>query len=145
LGTTIEAVIEDDWRVSPARAGMIILALVVCAWFALGIRQTRDTARATAIVASANTPSAAQAAHARSLLRAAGTLNPDLQLDVLRGQLALLRGNNRSATRILEGVVAQEPQNAEAWVYLARAAFDVNRHEFGIAAQRIAQLDPPQK
>jgi predicted Zn-dependent protease len=127
---------------------MIILAVVVCAWFALGIRQTRDTARATAIIASAasaNGPSAAQASQERSLLRAAGTLNPDKQLDVLRGQLALLQGNNRSATRILEGVVAQEPLNVEAWVYLARAAFNVNRHEFGIAAQRIAQLDPPQK
>jgi predicted Zn-dependent protease len=127
---------------------MIILAVLVCAWFALGIRQTRDTARATAIIASAasaNGPSAAQASHERSLLKAAGTLNPDKQLDVLRGQLALLQGNNRSAARILEGVVAQEPLNVEAWVYLARAAFNVNRHEFGIAAQRIAQLDPPQK
>jgi predicted Zn-dependent protease len=127
---------------------MIILAVVVCAWFALGIRQTRDTARATAIIASAasaNGPSAAQASHVRSLLKAAGTLNPDKQLGVLRGQLALLQGNNRSAARILEGVVAQEPLNVEAWVYLARAAFNVNRHEFGIAAQRIAQLDPPQK
>lgn len=127
---------------------MVLLALVVAAWFALGIRQTRDTAQATAIIASAasaNGPSAAQAAHVRSLLRAAGTLNPDKQLDVLRGQLALLRNDNRGATRILEGVVAQEPLNVAAWVYLARAAFSVNRHEFGIAAQRIAQLDPPQK
>lgn len=127
---------------------MIILAVVVCAWFALGIRQTRDTARATAIIASAasaNGPSAAQASQERSLLRAAGTLNPDKQLDVLRGQLALLRNDNRGAARILQGVVAQEPLNVEAWVYLARAAFKVNRHEFGIAAQRIAQLDPPQK
>jgi predicted Zn-dependent protease len=127
---------------------MVILAVVVSAWFALGIRQTRDTARATAIIASAasaNGPSAAQASHVRSLLRAAGTLNPDKQLDVLRGQVALLQGNNRVAARILEGVVAQEPLNVEAWVYLARAAFNVNRHEFGIAAQRIAQLDPPQK
>jgi predicted Zn-dependent protease len=127
---------------------MIILAVVVCVWFALGIRQTRDTARATAIIASAasaNGPSAAQTSHVQSLLRAAGTLNPDKQLDVLRGQLALLRNDNRGAARILQGVVAREPLNVEAWVYLARAAFKVNRHEFGIAAQRIAQLDPPQK
>ena len=124
---------------------MVILAVVVCAWFVLGIRQAHDTARATAIIASANTPSAAQAAHVRSLLRAAGTLNPDLQLDVIRGQLALFRGDNADATRILESVVRREPLNVEAWVYLARAAFNVNRHEFGIAAQRIAVLDPPQR
>ncbi len=130
---------------SLARAGIVILAVVVCAWFALGIRQTRDTAQATAIIASAPTPSAAQAAHARSLLRAAGTLNPDLQVDVLRGRLALLRGDDRGAARILESVVHREPLNVAAWVYLARAAFRVNRHEFGIAAQRIALLDPPQR
>ncbi len=124
---------------------MVILAIVVCAWFALGIRQTRDTARATAIVSATQTPNAEQAARARSLLRSAGTLNPDRQLDVLRGQLALFRGENRSATRILEGVVHEEPQNVAAWVYLAQAAFNVDRREFGVAAKRITELDPPQR
>jgi len=128
-----------------ARAGTIIVAVVLCAWFALGVRQTRDTARATAIITSANVPSAAQAAHARSLLRAAGALNPDAHVDVLRGQLDLLRHDNRGAMRILEGAVRREPRNVAAWVYLARAAFSVDQHEFGLAVRRIAELDPPQR
>ena len=101
---------------------MLVLAVAACAWFVLGARQAHGIATATGIVSQPHPPTAAQARTATSSLNSAGTLNPDLEVDVLRGRLALARGELPGARRILEGVVRREPQNLEAWIWLARAS-----------------------
>jgi hypothetical protein len=125
------------------RATCISLAVVVCAWFALGIRQARDIDQATAIVSgltgqSKLTPE--QARRASSLLSSAGVLNPDSQVDVLRARVDLLRNDRSSAKRILLGVVAREPMNLDAWYGLATSAKD--GVTVTLALGHIAQLQP---
>lgn len=103
------------------RAGLVVVALVVCAWFALSARQAVNTNRAAALVGSGSL-TASQAQHADSLLSAAGTLNPDLTPDILRGQLALQRGEYQTALADLESVTRREPLNLGAWSALAYTA-----------------------
>jgi predicted Zn-dependent protease len=123
-----------------ARALSLVVALVVCAWFALGIRQAHDTSQAAAILSHGAELSYAQAAHADSLLHSARVLNPDLQVDVLRAQAALIENDRARAARILEDVVRREPTNLDGWVFLTRASRNVP--ELERAAARIAELDP---
>jgi len=123
------------------RAMLVAIAAIVCAWFALGIRQAHDTAQATTILSNASTLSAAQADHVDSLLHSASFLNPDRQVSVLRAQAAKERGDPGLAQTILEGVVHAEPQNAVAWIALARAA--TNRQTYLGAVFVLGHLVPP--
>jgi predicted Zn-dependent protease len=106
------------------RALLALFAIVVCAWFAIGVRQAHDIDHATALLSAGSRISGEDAAHAASLLHGAALLNPDRQVDVLRAQLADERGDRPEAERILRGIVAAEPMNAVAWVALARSATD---------------------
>ena len=124
-----------------ARVAVLVVATVACAWFVLGIRQAHEIARATSIVSQQGPPAPAQARTAASLLHSAGTLNPDLEVDVLRGRLALARDDLPAARRILESVVHREPQNLEAWIWLARASSG-SPSAFRLAVSRIKTLLP---
>jgi Tfp pilus assembly protein PilF len=104
------------------RAAILALAVVVCAWFALGVRQATDTRDATPLIDGQSRLDAARARHAASLLHAAGQLNPDAQVDILRGELALQQGNVARAQRILDDVTRREPDNLNAWIWLAHAS-----------------------
>jgi hypothetical protein len=104
------------------RAAVLAVALAACAWFAIGVRQGNAANDAAAIVARPDAGGAASARHAASLLDDAGWLNPDQQVDVLRGILARQRGDLPGARRILRGVVQREPENLQAWIELARSS-----------------------
>ncbi len=86
----VPARIVHDVPVAVLRAGMVLVAAVACAWFALGVRQAHDTDAATALVDGAKL-SASQARKADSLLKSAAALNPDREIDLLRAQVALRR------------------------------------------------------
>jgi predicted Zn-dependent protease len=124
------------------RASLVLLAIATCAWFVLGARQARDIARATALVNSSTQLSSADDARARSLLNSAGTLNTDLTVDTLRGQLALDENNNRRAEQILDSVTRREPMNLDAWVLLAQATQTGDRQAFARAIRAVGTLDP---
>lgn len=127
-----------------ARAALVLAAAVVCAWFAVGIRQARDTTQASAIINSSASIAPAREARADSLLKAAGWLNPDRQVDILRGQLDSFRGDVAGAVSILRGVTRSEPMNIQAWAALATAT--VNRPQYRSvllqAVAAIGRLDP---
>jgi Flp pilus assembly protein TadD len=126
-----------------ARASLLAIALVACAWFVLGFRQARDIGRATAIVNRTSTLDASDAAQARSLIQSADTLNPDLTPDLLRSQLALDENDNGTAERILSRVTRSEPMNIEAWVQLAVAANQTgDKGTFARAARTVGKLEP---
>jgi predicted Zn-dependent protease len=124
------------------RASIISLAIVACAWFALAVRAAHDSNRATAIVSSKATLTAARAAHARSLLDAAATLNPDTTVDLLRAQVALARNDEAGAVRTILSVTNREPLNLQAWVALAQATLHRNPPLVLIAVRNIGRLDP---
>jgi hypothetical protein len=126
--------------VAVIRPAGIVLALVLCAWFGLGIVQAHDTNTATTII---NEPgmSAKQAKHVRALLRGAGTLNPDLQVQLLRGRLALLENDRARAVGIFRDATRREPMNVQAWLLLAEAAYG-NGPLINLAVTNISELDP---
>lgn len=124
-----------------ARVGVVLVALVACAWFALGALQTRDVDRASAIVTAPGTLGGAAGAHAASLLHDAGVLNPDTQVKLLRAELVDREGHPAAARAIVLGVVAGEPQNIEAWVQLARVS-QGDPQTFRLALTRARALAP---
>jgi predicted Zn-dependent protease len=123
---------------------LVVLALVACAWFAIGIRDAQDTDQATAILSASSHPAPAAARRVASLLDSAGLLNPDRQLDLLRGQLALQLGHAALARRIFARVTREEPQNIQAWDWLGRAAARGSRIQV-LAFDHILLLAPPIK
>jgi len=117
-----------------------VSGLVVCAWFALGIRQATDQSRAQAIIA-AGPPSPAEARRARQLLNSAGTLNPDRQIDLDRSALLNQTGRRLAARRIALGVARAEPQNLAAWLAVGATVGDNRRLGLAIIAH-VLELDP---
>jgi uncharacterized protein HemY len=124
-----------------ARAFVLVVAVIACAFFVLGIRQAHDTAAATSIITHRGALDAEQVAHARSLLGAAGTLNPDTQVELLRGRLAFVAGDRPGAVASFEKVVGSEPTNVQAWLLLAEAASN-DKRLVDQAFLHVTRLDP---
>ena len=128
------------------RVAVLVVAVAAAAWFALGIRQSTDTSRASALITGASKLSAKEARRASSLLDSASTLNPDRTIDILRGQLAIDQGHNAAAVAMLESVASAEPQNLSAWVQLAYAAARAgDRATLTRAGHEVSQLFPKQR
>ena len=125
---------------------MIVLGIGVCAWFVLGARQAHDMG-AAAPIATANSVTPAQAKHFRSLLDAAGTLNPDREVDVLRGSLEAAEGRHVKARQTLFRVIREEPKNLDAWLAYARASSDSPKAFFAaqIGIRRLVPRIPTQR
>jgi hypothetical protein len=128
-------------RVRAASAICAAVALVACAWFALGARQAIDTQRATAIVSQGRMATIAQERKVSSLVHAARFLNPDREPDLLLATAELEHGEQARARRLFESVARSEPQNLEAWVGLAEASSD-NRALYAYALGRVRALEP---
>jgi len=124
------------------RAVGIVAAVLVCAWFALGIRQARDANRASDIITATSPPSPAEARLARSLLRSAGQLNPDRGVDLLRSQLALREGDAAQARAIALNVGRAEPEDLDAWLAYGEASTH-DRAAFVVALAYLNRLAPP--
>ena len=99
----------------------VAVAVVACAWFALGIRQSTSLSQAEAIIGAKQHVTASQARAATSLLNHAGTLNPDRQVDIDRVHVLLERNHVAQARRLAAALTHAEPQNIEVWLWLARA------------------------
>jgi predicted Zn-dependent protease len=125
------------------RLAAVALAMLVCAWFVVGIRQAHDTTQAQAILSGSRSLDATQARQASSLLDSAAVLNPDEEVQVLRGRVALSRGDKARALPILLAVTRAEPRSREAWLWLAQAAIGQNPALFSRALKTVFAIDPP--
>lgn len=133
----------DNRSTSVVRGALVLVAVIVCAWFALGAVQTRDQNHATDLIDSVSTPTPALTADILSMLDTAQTLNPDRTVDLLRAQ-ALIRGGHPSAgLRVAQRVVAAEPLNIDAWTVLGFAARLAHPAQFRLAERRLRELAPP--
>ncbi|MBV8956132.1 MAG: hypothetical protein JO153_09550 [Solirubrobacterales bacterium] len=121
------------------RPVLIILALVVCGWFALGARQAHDTNAATTLLSQPKSLTPSQMKHVSDLLDSAGTLNPDRQVTILRGELATAQGQLGPARQILTGVLVSEPKNVDAWVAFGHASRN-DRKAFLESVNRVSEL-----
>jgi hypothetical protein len=128
---------------SLVRLTAIVVALLVSAWFVVGVRQAHDTTQAQTILSRSRSISTAAARHVTSLLNTAAVLNPDQEVQVLRGRVALAQGDKVLALPILLAVTLAEPRSREAWLWLAQAAIGQNPVLFGRALQTLFAIDPP--
>jgi predicted Zn-dependent protease len=119
----------------------LLVAIVVTAWFALGIHQAHDVAHATSVIQTSRTLTVTQARAIDGWLDSARTLNPDKELDILRARAAIGVGRVRLAQGILERVVRAEPSDLEGWIWLAGAALG-NPPVAHRALAQIDRLDP---
>jgi predicted Zn-dependent protease len=123
------------------RISLVMLAVVVGAWFVLSARQAHEINRATSVIDQGSGAGRARLAGAGRELDAAAFLNPDRSVQILRGRLALSQGHPGKARRVLDGVVSAEPQNLEGWIWLVGAAVG-DRRTGARALRHIGVLDP---
>lgn len=123
------------------RASAILTAMLVCGWFALGYHQASSLARAEAIIYAQPFTTAARARTAEQLLSDAQTLNPDDQVRVDRVHILLERHDWRDALPLAQSVVRDEPQNIEAWLWLAHSQ-ETNAAGVLYALHRARELEP---
>lgn len=125
------------------RLAVLGLAVAACAWFALGEVQTHDQTVAETLLDQSETPSAATTARIMSLLKTAGTLNPDRDIALDRSQAQTRGGHARVGVIIARKVVQAEPDNVDGWIVLGFAAHRVDPELARLARLREVQLAPP--
>lgn len=128
--------------ISVVRIALIALAAVVLAWLAFGFRAVRLEDQADAVVkrAHAGNVSTADFEQARDRLHKAERRNPDRSPDLKEAELLYATGHDREAVALARGVIADEPENAQAW-YFAYVA-EQNRPVRLAALGRLRQLNP---
>ena len=126
------------------RIALLAVAVIACAWLALGIRQVHDQQEAIRLANNPN-PTTAQVARMQRLLDSAEELNPDMLPEVTRAQLALRRADGKAAERTLLAVVRREPDNIDAWNLLAIATAGRNPPLNRRARKRVRELAPPSR
>jgi predicted Zn-dependent protease len=129
--------IGDDGGVQIARVATLLLALLACAWFALGARQAHEMTKATNLLESSSSLSSRQLHEAQSWLDSAATLNPDRTVDILRARALIKAGQARNAEQLLESVTRREPLSLEAWIWLAGSALG----DPPVARRALAHID----
>lgn len=123
-----------------ARIAVAAVALVVGAFFGLGIVQSHHLSAAQAVVDNAQNVTPALEARARADLDTAATLNPDRTIDMTRGQLDLRVGEVVAARAVFNHLVASEPKNVEAWLGLSESLY--GKPYLVVALAKLAALDP---
>jgi hypothetical protein len=122
------------------RAAVALLAVLVIAWSAVLLRDTRLQEHATDLAQTSR-----QAAALEQAVRdyeAAGFLNPDTGPDVGRA-LALQRQRRaREAVAVAEDIVRREPENLNAWRLLSVLTIERDPARSRQAVERARALDP---
>lgn len=127
---------------SLTRIATVMAALLVCAWFAIGIRQSHDTDTASALLSGSGPIGHRQARQAAAALKSAQVLNPDTSPVLLQSTLALREGQTVRARAVALRVAREEPQNTAAWLaYGSTAAHDPV--VFRLALRQLTRLAPP--
>jgi predicted Zn-dependent protease len=118
-------------------------ALLVCAWFGLGVVQSVSADAAADSLTRHPDPNPEQAAEIERHLDRAGFLNPDEKVRLMRAQLAVQLGDYQRAQELLEAVVAEHPDDLEAWATLAFATAGRDPEVHARARAAIRRLSPP--
>jgi len=125
-----------------ARTGLAVLAVAVCAWFALGVRAFREVASVNVLLSGPARITPEQARDARAKLDQAAWLNPDQEVNFLRAQVAARAGHKPQALAIARRIAHREPENVNAWLLisiLTRPGSPSNRQ----AEAQLRRLVPP--
>jgi hypothetical protein len=119
------------------RVAVAAVALACAAW--MGIAFTAARAQDQLRDASFANPDVARA---ERLADRAGRLTPGVRRLLLLGQVKLRAGDARGAVALGRDAVAREPENAEAWLLISRAARTTDPALARHAADRVRALVP---
>jgi predicted Zn-dependent protease len=124
------------------RAAIVLLALAAVAWLGAGIAASRAQDDLARLVATTATPDDADLQEAAELRRKAERWATGRRPSLLEATLRLKAEDRAGAARLLEDVVADEPENAEAWLLLAQASEDRDPEREAQARERVRALAP---
>ena len=123
-----------------ARAGLAVLAVLVIAYSAVLLRDTRLQERATEIAQSSRAQD--EIGRAVSDYGAASFLNPDTGADVGHAFAQQVQRRAPEAVAAAEDVVRREPENLTAWRLLSVLTVELDPARSRQAAARARALDP---
>jgi len=124
------------------RAATVLLAAAAIAWHAAGLDAARAREQLVDLVFATERPSEADYRRAARLGDRARRLTPGERIPQVEATLRLKGGDGAGAVRLLEPAVRREPENAEAWALLARAAAGADPALAARADQRVRALVP---
>jgi predicted Zn-dependent protease len=101
------------------RVVAVVLAAVICAAFAIGVRQARRSSDLTAVLATGHELTASKERSAASDLKAAAFGYPGQDVQILAAQVALRERRFAHAMSIARSITRAEPQNPQGWAVLA--------------------------
>jgi predicted Zn-dependent protease len=104
------------------RAALVVLAVAAIAWLGAGIAASRAQDDLGRLVATTARPDRADLERADELRRKAERRVPGRRPSLLEATLRLKGDDRAGAARLLEDIVADEPENAEAWLLLSQAS-----------------------
>jgi hypothetical protein len=120
------------------RIGLVVFAGFVLAWLAVGLRAVVLEDRADAVLerTAARTASPEEVHHAERWLDQAAKLNPDRGPDLKKVRLLHEVGRDRDTLGITTQVVADEPENLDAWYLIYATDHDPARRSAALARMR---------
>jgi hypothetical protein len=123
------------------RTALVVLALGLGAWLAVGYRDAQLEAKGERVVADMKHGpiTSARAAEGLEALDDARFINPSEDPELVEGNLRLFRGQRVRAAELANQVIAEHPENADAWflAYLAERGAAKRA-----ALKRLSELDP---
>jgi hypothetical protein len=125
-----------------ARAILVAVALAAIGWLGVLYRDIQLGQAAADTVVRSPQLSNAELDHQLSRLDDATLLNPSRGWDVLRGTFLLLHDRPRQALQAANEVADAEPDNAEAWLVVSRAAQKVDPPRARYAIAQLRRLNP---
>ncbi len=127
----------------PERIVTAVVALAVAVGFAVSLTAARAEDRLNDLQFRPPELSAADLRRADQLERDAGRLTPGVRRQILLSSVRLRGGDAAGALEIASVAARQEPENAEAWLAVARAAGAAGVPIEQEARQRLRELVPP--
>jgi hypothetical protein len=122
---------------------LVAIAVAAVAWFVIGARQAHDIAVATTLLGHQADNLTVPIARTSSLLSSADFLDPGEEVTLLRIRLDLVQRRFADAKVLMDGVLAAEPNNLDAWILdLALSIDHPSAHEAQRAIAAIRRLDP---
>ena len=127
------------------RIALIVVALLLVAWLALGLRATRLEAQGRDLLKQAE-DGPLERAEVRDGLRAlrrARRFNADSDVLLTEARLLALQGRGQEAIDLGRRIVSDEPNNLDGWVLLyLSSAFTADEEAAQLALRRVDELNP---